>query len=246
MNPARLLLLLVIVIMLVLILDGTATEIILGLPKAARYMARFGLSLERLDRIGPDVLETLVMAVKGTVLGFTTAMPLTYLASRNMTPSAAVYVATRFVLSLMRGIPPVVLGILFVAAVGLGPLAGVLGLWFHTTAVLGKYMSESFEAANPEVLDAASVDGATRWQSYILVLVPMQANAVLSHVMYRLEVNFRSATILGIVGAGGIGLELTRAIGYFDYGSTGLILLVIVGIAFCLDTVSRLLRSRVL
>ncbi len=246
MNSGRLLLFLVVAFTLILVVDGTATEILFGLPKAARYVARFGLSLERLDKIGPRALETLWMAVKGTVLGLVTAMPITYLASGNVAPNKAVYTAVRFVLSAMRGIPPVILGILFVAAVGLGPLAGVLGLWFHSTAVFGKYLSEAFEATNPEILGAASVDGATCWQSYILVLVPMRANAILSHLMYRFEVNFRAATILGIVGAGGIGLELTRAIGYFDYGSTGFILLVIVAIAFLLDSISGVLRRKFL
>jgi phosphonate transport system permease protein len=128
--------------------------------------------------------------------------------------------------------------------VGLGPTAGIMGLWFHTTGVFVKYLSEQFEAGGRDILGAALVDGATRWQAYLYVLLPAEANAALSFLLYYYEANFRQATFLSMVGAGGIGIELSAAVGRFDYGRTGLIVLTVIAVSVALDFTSRLLRAR--
>jgi len=244
-NAARWLMLLSLLIVLILTANGTLMKMAAGFPRSGQYVARFWpLSWDRLPSAVDSAWYTLKMSIYGTVLAFLTAIPLAHLASRNITPSTAVYLATRCILTIMRGLPAVVLGIMFVAAVGLGETAGILSLWFHTTGVFGKYMSEAFEVADQDTLDAAAVDGASRWQSYSMVLIPMQANAIVSFVMYYIEANFRHATVLGIVGAGGIGMELATSVGLFKYGWTGVLILTIATISLSIDLLSRFVRSK--
>lgn len=154
------------------------------------------------------------------------------------------YVLMRLLLLFMRSIPAMVLGIIFISAVGLGPLAAIMGIWIYSGGVLGKLMSEAFEAADQDILDAASIDGANKFQSCIYVLLPMQANAVLSFLLYRFESSFRAATLIGVVGAGGLGTQLTASMGLFDYGKTSMIILVILVTVLVLDVLSRAIRNR--
>jgi phosphonate transport system permease protein len=186
------------------------------------------------------------MSLVGTSLAFVFALVLAFPATKGMVDNGTVYLGVRALLSLLRATPAIVIGIIAVAAVGFGPTAGIIGIWVHTTGVLGKYLSETYEGTDREPLDAALVDGAGRWTSYIYVLVPMEANAAISYLMYYYESNFRAATILGIVGAGGIGIELTTSIGLFQHSRTGMVITMIVGTALAIDLVSRLIRSKYL
>jgi len=216
-----------------------------GALRGAGYAARlWPPEISYAPKIAGPVVATVKMAAVGTTLALVTAFPLSFLGCRAR--SAPVYAATRFLLSVMRATPTLVLGIMFVAAMGLGSMAGILGIWFHSTGALGKFMSENMDAADRSVQEAAVIDGASPWQAFLYVLAPMQANAILSYYLYYLEANFREAVILGIVGAGGIGLELIAAIGGFKYHRTGLIVMVVIGTSLVLDFVSRVVRQRFL
>jgi phosphonate transport system permease protein len=216
-----------------------------GAVRGAGYAARlWPPDLSYAPRLAGPVVATVKMAAVGTTLALLTALPLSYCGCRSR--NAFLYAATRLLLSVMRATPTLVLGIMFVAAMGLGATAGILGIWFHSTGALGKFMSETLDAADRSVQEAAVIDGATQWQAFVHVLVPMQANAFLSYYLYYLEANFREAVILGIVGAGGIGLELIGAIGMFRYHRTGLIVVVVIGTSLVLDFISRLVRQRFL
>lgn len=230
-----------------LFVSGMAYDLAAGLPRAARYVARFWpVDWTAIPSLLPAAASTLAMSLYGTTMALATALPLTLLASRGLVPNLLVYLTSRAWAALFRASPVVMLGIVFVAAVGLGPKAGIMGIWLHTVGVFVKYFSEAFESADWEVMEAAFIDGANRWQAYTLVLIPMEANAVLSFLLYYFEANFRQATFLAMVGAGGIGIELSGALGRFDYGRAGAIVVLILGVALALDLSSRFLRSKVL
>ncbi len=198
-----------------------------------------------LDYLGP-LLETLAMSLIGTTAAFFTAVVLAFPANRSLNSFLPLYLASRTVLAIMRATPILVLGILLVAAVGLGPMAGIIGIWIHTSGVLGKYFSETFETADWDVVDAAYIDGCNKIQVYLKVMLPMESNAVLSYLLYYYEANFRQASFLGIVGAGGVGLYLMSAVGLFDYGRVSILIIMIIGTALILDMISRTVRRKYL
>ena len=203
-------------------------------------------SWSAIPTLASPILETLVMSLIGTSLAFLTAIALAFPAHRGLAGSIYVYTTARAVLAVMRATPVLVLGIICVAALGFGSTAGIVGIWFHTSGVLGKYLSEAFEASDKDVLEASEIDGCTKLQTYFYVMIPMQMNALMSYLLYYYEANFRQATFLGIVGAGGIGLYLTTAVGLFDYGQVGMIVILIIFTSLLLDMTSRVIRSRYL
>ena len=244
MRAGEILLWLTILVLVAMITSGTLLELATGLPRSGRYLARlWPPRLSALPGLLPAAWETAVIALFGTTLGFLTAIPFSFLASRGLAGRVP-YVLTRLLLLAMRSIPAMILGILFVSAVGLGPIAGIMGIWIYSGGVLGKLMSEAFEAADQDILDAAAIDGANKFQSCIYVLLPMQANAVLSFLLYRFESSFRAATLVGVVGAGGLGMQLTASMGLFDYGKTSMIICLILVTVLMLDIASRTIRSK--
>lgn len=244
MRASNILLWLTVLVLVAMFMSGTFLEIATGLPRTGRYMARlWPPRFSALPGLLPAVWETATIALFGTTLGFLTAIPCSFLASRNIV-GCVPYVLARLLLLAMRSIPAMILGILFVSAVGLGSLAGIMGIWIYSGGVLGKLMSEAFEAADQDILDAAAIDGANKLQSCIYVLLPMQANAVLSFLLYRFESSFRAATLVGVVGAGGLGMQLTASMGLFDYGKTSMIIVTILVTVLALDVISRAIRSR--
>ena len=198
-----------------------------------------------LDYLVP-LLETLAMSFIGTTAALFTAVVLAFPANRSLNDSLPLYLVSRVVLAIMRATPIVVLGILLVAAVGLGPIAGIIGIWFHTSGSLGKFFSETFETADWDVVDAAYIDGCNKIQVYLKVMLPMEANSILSYLLYYYESNFRQASFLGIVGAGGVGLYLMTAVGLFDYGRVSILIIMIIGTALILDMISRTIRRKYL
>jgi len=240
----RFVLVILVVLSLALCALGGLAE---GIVRAGGYLARlWPPDLRYFPKLVPAIVDTLLMSLAGTTLAMLSAIPLSYFGSRDLVGNPVLYATTRFVMSVMRATPVLVLGIMFVAALGMGMTAGILGLWFHCTGALGKFMSESLDAADKSVREAAIMDGASRWETYAYVLLPMQVNAYLSFYLYYIESNFRSAVVLGVVGAGGIGLELITVIGMFKYHRIGLIVLLVIAVALALDFLSRWVRGRFL
>ncbi len=225
----------------------TMHDLVEGLPRAWWYLSKLGtLDVSRARQLGRAALDTMWMSVGGSTLAMLAALPLAYLACRDTTPHLVVYHLSRVFLTFLRGIPMVVLGILFVVTVGLGKTAGVLALWVHTTGVLAKYLSEYIETSDRSIIDAAQIDGANRWQLFRHILLPVQLSLAYGLLLYYYEANFRSATVLGMVGAGGIGLELVTSVSLFAYGRITFIVLVIVAVSYALDQGSRFIRKRYL
>jgi len=190
-------------------------------------------------------LETVQMALAGTFLALVVAFPLGFLAARNTAPHRLIYVGVRAVLNLVRTIPDLALGLLFVAAVGLGAFAGTLALAVHTATVLGKLLSESVENIDEGVVEAIRATGAGYPQILSFAVLPQILPDLISFTLYRLETNIRAASVLGLIGAGGIGYLMNTSFRTFQYQEAAAIVLVLIAIVMLVDYFSARLRNLV-
>ena len=190
-------------------------------------------------------LETVQMAFAGTFLALVAALPLGFLSARNMTPHPFVYYAVRGALNLVRTIPDLALGLLFVAAVGLGAFAGTLALAIHTATVLGKLLSESAENIDEGVVEALRATGAGYPQIVSFAVLPQILPDLISFTLYRLETNIRAASVLGLIGAGGIGYLMNTSFRTFQYQEAAAIVLVLIALVMLVDYLSSRLRNLV-
>ena len=191
-----------------------------------------------------EMVVTVQIAIWGTALAIVCSIPLGVLCSENIVPWW-VYHPVRRLMDAFRAINEMVFAMLFVVAVGLGPFAGVLALFVHTTGVLAKLFSEAVEAIDPRPVEGIRATGANGVQEVIFGVVPQVLPLWISYSLYRFESNVRSATVLGIVGAGGIGQLLYENIRGFYYGETAAILIIIVVAVSLLDILSQQLRKLV-
>lgn len=190
-------------------------------------------------------LETVQMALAGTFLALLAAFPLGFLAARNTTPHPSVYHAVRTVLNLVRTIPDLALGLLFVAAVGLGAFAGTMALAIHTATVLGKLLSESVENIDEGVVEAIRATGAGYSQILSFAVLPQILPDLISFTLYRFETNIRAASVLGLIGAGGIGYLMNTSFRTFQYQEAAAIVLVLIALVMFVDYLSARLRRLV-
>lgn len=191
------------------------------------------------------MLESVQMAVWGSFLSILLGIPFGLLSSTNLAPSWIVFPVRRL-MDAFRAINELVFALIFVAAVGLGPLAGVMALTIHTTGTLAKLFSEAVEAIDPRPVEGIRATGASRLQEVVYGVIPQVLPLWISFSLYRFESNVRSATVLGIVGAGGIGMSLSEALRGFDYASGAAILLIILITVSLFDIFSSLLRKVVI
>jgi len=189
--------------------------------------------------------QTIQMALWGTFLAIIVAVPLGLLGSSNIAP-AWIQQPVRRVLDLIRSIPDLVVAVIFITAVGLGPFAGVMAMMFNTGGVLAKLFSEAVEAIDKGPVEGVRATGAGRLQEIIWGVIPQVAPLWTSYALYRFESNSRAATVLGLIGAGGIGQVLIDSTNTFRYGETGCIVLVIVVAVSGIDLLSQAIRSRLL
>ncbi len=191
------------------------------------------------------MLESVQMAVWGSVLSVLLGAPFGLLSSTNLAPAWIVFPVRRL-MDAFRAINELVFALIFVAAVGLGPLAGVLALTIHTAGTLAKLFSEAVEAIDPRPVEGIRATGASRLQEIVFGVIPQVLPLWISFSLYRFEANIRSATVLGIVGAGGIGMSLSESLRGFDYGSGAAILLIILLTVSVFDIFGTLLRRVVI
>ena len=188
-------------------------------------------------------LTTVEIALLGTAVAAALALPLGFLSARNIAPGAVFYPA-RVWLNFFRSVDTLVYALVFVAAVGLGPFPGVLAVVAYTTTSLAKLYSEAIEGIEPGPVDAIRATGATRLQILRYGVLPQVLPLFLSYVLYRLETNIRAATVLGFVGAGGIGFYLQTYLRMIDYPAASTVLLVTVAMVMVVDAISSRLRDR--
>jgi phosphonate transport system permease protein len=189
-----------------------------------------------------EMVITLQIALWGTALAVITAVPMALLASANLVPWW-VYQPMRRLMDATRAINEMVFAMLFVVAVGLGPFAGVLALWIHTSGVLAKLFSEAVEAIDPQPVEGIRSTGASALHEIIYGVIPQVMPLWISYTLYRFESNVRSAAVVGMVGAGGIGVVLWEIIRGFQYAETCAVMIIIVLTVSVIDLVSARIRK---
>jgi phosphonate transport system permease protein len=187
------------------------------------------------------MIITIHIAIWGTVMAVVCAVPFGLLCSENITP-AWVYQPMRRLMDAFRAINEMVFAMLFIVAVGLGPFAGVMALWIHTTGVLAKLFAEAVEAIDPRPVEGVRATGANSLEEILYGVIPQVLPFWISYSLYRFESNVRSASVVGMVGAGGIGVVLHESIRGFDYAETSAILLIIIASVTLIDVISARVR----
>ena len=220
------------------------TRLVRGIPWIIDFLRRMmPPDFHVLPAVLAGALTTVEIALLGTTVAAALALPLGFLSARNVVTPPVFYPA-RVLLNFLRSVDTLVYALVFVAAVGLGPFPGVLAVIAYTTTSLAKLYSEAIEGIERGPLDAITATGATRLQVLRFGVLPQVLPLFLSYVLYRLETNIRAATILGFVGAGGIGFYLQTYLRMIDYPAASTTLLVTVAMVLLIDTLSSRLRAR--
>lgn len=238
--------------------EVSPARLLAGLPLAWDYIHRtlpdvafatFGADVAYwMWGFGPWVAllgDTLLMAYAGTVLGAAVALLLSFPAAATLAPGWVVSVVRR-VLEIMRTVPTLVLALIFVYAFGLGPFAGVLAIAVHSAGALGKLFAEEHENTAPGPVEAVRATGGSWPAQMRFGVLPQSLPGVLSYGLLRFEINVREASVLGIVGAGGIGEELYLAVRQFEYQDISAILVLILATVAAIDLLCGRMRARIL
>lgn len=222
---------------------GNATLLVTDWRNMADFAAGFlQPNFYNWDQYAGAMVETVQIAIWGTALAVLFGVPFAILSSANVCPQWIVQPVRRL-MDAARAINEIVFALLFVVAVGLGPLAGVLALAVHNIGIVAKLFSEAVEAIDPRPVEGIRATGATRLQEVVHGVFPQVMPLWSSFTLYRFETNVRSATVLGIVGAGGIGQPLFENIRSFQYGETAAIMIIIVVTVSLIDILSAQLRK---
>ena len=216
-----------------------------GTVNMGEFLSRlFPPDFSKIGTILALLLETFQMAVVGTVLGAVLALFAAVCAASNIAP-AWLYYPTRWVMNVIRSVPDLVFALMFVSAVGLGPFAGILAMTLGSIGSIGKIFAEAMEQVDRGPVVAMEAVGASKRQVIQYGILPQAAPLLTSYTLLLFEGNVRGATILGLVGAGGIGLELTTAMRMYDYGHLSAIIICIVVLVTVIDQGSALIRRRI-
>jgi phosphonate transport system permease protein len=189
-------------------------------------------------------LQTVDIALFGTLVGIVIALPLALVAAANVTPSRVAYYAARAIIGFTRAVPDLVWALLFVTAVGLGPFPGGLALGVHSVGMLGRLFAETIEQMDMAPIHALQLTGARRLQVFSHGIIPIVLPSFLGISLYRLDENIRSSLVLGFVGAGGIGFQLLTAMNLFQYQEVSLLLIIIFIVVLTAERISAALRER--
>ena len=188
--------------------------------------------------------ETILISYVGTMIGAVLAFALNFLAAQNTSPAPWLRFVIRRLLEFARTVPGIVFALIFVIAFGLGPMAGVLAIAIHSTGALGKQFSEIVENADMKPVEGVRSTGASWLSCMRFAVLPQVAAGYASYALLRFEINVREASVMGFVGAGGIGQELVVAIRKFYYSDVSAILVTIIVTVFIIDISTGWLRGR--
>ncbi|NKX44788.1 phosphonate ABC transporter, permease protein PhnE [Roseicyclus persicicus] len=188
------------------------------------------------------IWETILMAITATLLGAGVAFVLSFPAAANLAPNGRVYWVSRRFLELCRGIPEILLALVLVFMIGIGPLAGVIAIAIHTAGALGKLFAEVNENASPRPVEGIAAVGGSWSQQMAYGVVPQVAPNFFSYALLRFEINVRASSIIGFVGAGGIGQELNRVISFYSDDRVLAVLILVVLMVTIIDLVSERIR----
>ncbi|WP_106400724.1 phosphonate ABC transporter, permease protein PhnE [Actinocorallia populi] len=216
-----------------------------GASNMGEFLSRlFPPTWDKLPTILELLVETLQMAIVGTVLGAALSLFCAFGAASNIAPRW-LYYPTRWVMNVIRSLPDLVFALMFVSAVGLGPFAGILAMTVGAAGSMGKIFAEAMESVDRGPVTAMQAVGASKRQIIRYGVLPQAAPLLTSYTLLMFEGNVRGATILGMVGAGGIGLELTTAMRMYDYGHLSAMVICIIVLVTVIDQVSAIVRRRI-
>ncbi len=201
--------------------------------------------LEFLEILVDPLLETIHIATLGTVATVVIAFPIAFLAARNTSPNAATWFVGRFILVTSRSVNTVVWGLLFVAIFGPGPMAGIWAIAFRSIGFMGKLVAEAIEEIDEGVVEAIESTGASRLQVLWYGILPQVLPVIYGTTVYRWDINIRESTVLGFVGAGGIGILLYSSINQFQWQEVSLMLIAVFGVVLISEFVSATVRQRI-
>ena len=224
--------------------DANPIDFVEGLPNLA-------IILEEIVEVEPKYIptalwamfETIQMAFIGTVIGIVIALPLSMLAARNLN-SKFVYAPIRALLAAIRTFPSILWALLFVIMVGSGAFAGVLAIIMYTIGFIAKLQYEAIETIDSDPMDAVGSIGVSKVQLITYVVIPESASHLLSQMLYMFDYNIRQTSILGLVGAGGIGFYIINYIKFFEYGKAAIFMLVVLITVLVIDWVSVKIRDK--
>jgi len=217
-----------------------------GASDMAEFMGRFGApDFSRLDRYLILMGETVAIGLWGTALAFLGAFIIAPFAARNLAPHPLVYRGARELLNFLRAMPDLLFAMVFVAAMGLGPLPGVLAIGMHVSGFLGKVFAENLERVDPGTYEAVRASGAGFLQTVMWAGWPSVLQETVGYTIFILDRNIRMAAILGLVGAGGIGFEIKTTMGLFQYDLAAALILVVGLTIVAFDYLSSWARRRV-
>jgi phosphonate transport system permease protein len=226
--------------------EFSATGLVQGARRAGPFLREtFPPDWTVMPRALALLLVTVQMAIVGTILGFVIALPVSFIAARTDAVPRPISVAVKQLLNVMRAVPPFIYAILFVYMVGLGPFPGALGIAVGSFVMLAKLFAETLESVHPAPVEAVKAVGGNTAQVFAYGMLPQALPQFLSHTMYAWELNISAATIMGVVGAGGIGQELVSQIHYFAWRQVSTYVLVLVAMVLLADALSYQVRKRV-
>ncbi len=236
--------------LLVWALDGAGwslSKIATSGPRLADFFSRaWPPSTDALGRLSLKMVETLQIALSGTAIGIVLALPVALFAARGVLAGPAVNWAVRTVLGFVRAVPDLAWALVFVVAVGLGPFAGMLAIVMDTVGFCGRFFADDMENVDPGPAEALTATGARRLDVAAAAIVPAALPAFVSTSLFGLEKAVRSSTILGLVGAGGIGIELKVGFDLFDYPTAMTVILMIAVVVVAVEQLGGALRRRII
>ena len=195
--------------------------------------------------IADPLLETVHIATLGTAATLFIALPIAFLAARNTTPNAVTWFIARFILVASRSVNTVVWGLFFVAVFGPGPMAGVWSVTARSIGFVGKLVAEAIEEIDEGTVEAIEATGASRLQVLLVAVLPQVLPVIFGTIIYRWDINIRESTVLGFVGAGGIGIVLYSSINLFAWDEVAVILIAIFAVVLVSEFISAAVRARI-
>lgn len=227
--------------------DISLNRLIVGSSNLGEFfLSALPPSTSRLDVIAKSMLETLNMAIVGVTFGVLLSLPVALLCARNTSPHAIVRVAMINIVATLRTIPDLIWALIFVVAVGLGPLAGILAIIMDTIGFCARFFAERIEETNPKPGMALKASGASRTAVIAGAIIPECFPSFVATSLYSVEKAVRSAVVLGLVGAGGIGVELTSAMNLFRYKEALTIILVVLVVVIAVEQIAKAIRARIM
>ena len=264
-NIFLIILLLVGIILSSKIIDINSSNLLNGIPRLGDYVSQILPTLEtnnlflgskdqgsiaywyfNLPKYIKLLFETFNMALFATMVGSTLGLFFSFLAAKNISPNSLIFFTIRRILEFFRGVPEIIFAILFVWILGIGPLAGIIAMTIHTTGSLGKLFSEVHENSDNKPIEALKASGGNWISEMRFGLLPQVIPNLISYALLRFEINIRASTILGFVGAGGIGQELYLVINFNYYEEVSAIILLIILTVISIDLFSGYLRKYII